>query len=233
MKTLGILGGMGPDATVYMLARIIEQTDARTDQEQLETIVHSNPHIADRTAAILHNGPNPAPEMLRSARLLENAGADTIVIPCMTAHYFISEIQGKIGIPIVHAIEETANFIKRQHTAAATVAIMASSGTISSGLFQKALEERGLGTLVLGEQSQNELVMEAIYGERGIKAGNRDEEVLALLVKAANRLVDSGADVIIAGCTEIPLVLKQEHVTVPLVDPMVVAARTAVDACRS
>jgi aspartate racemase len=233
MKTLGIIGGMGPDATVYMLSKIFEQTDAKTDQQHLETIVHSNPRVADRTAAILHNGPSPAPEMLRSARLLERAGANAIAMPCMTAHYFVDEVQREIGIPFIHAIKATADFLLSNFDTETKVAIMATSGTIASGLFQEALRKRGFDTLIPTEQSQNELVMGAIYGDKGIKAGYRDERVLALLAKAAHELVESGAGVIIAGCTEIPLVLEQEHVSVPLVDPMVVTARAAIDYCRS
>ena len=233
MKILGILGGMGPDATVHMFARVIEQTGAQTDQEHLETIIHSNPHIADRTKALLHSGPSPAPEMLRSAKLLEQAGANVIVIPCMTAHNFVRDFQDEIGIPIIHAIEETANFIKRQHATVSTVGILASSGTVMSGIFQSALSERGFETLAPDERSQDDLVMKAIYGERGIKAGHRDDSVLSLLTKAANKLIDTGAGALIAGCTEIPLVLKQEHVAVPLIDPMVVTAQAAVRYCRS
>ena len=111
-KTIGIMGGMGPAATVDLMSRIISMTDAYSDQEHIPMIVDNDTRIPDRTEAILGRGESPAPEMLASAKRLEAAGADFIVIACHAAHCFVDDIKGKIGIPIIEMPEETAKLLK-------------------------------------------------------------------------------------------------------------------------
>ena len=112
LKTIGILGGMGPASTVDLMNRIISMTDAQSDQEHIPMVVDVNTNIPDRTAAILKRGESPVPEMTASARRLEAAGADFIIIACHAAHYFVPEIKDSISIPILEMPEETAKLLK-------------------------------------------------------------------------------------------------------------------------
>jgi aspartate racemase len=145
LKTIGIMGGMGPAATVDLMSRIISMTDAVTDQEHIPMIVDSNTRIPDRTEAILGKGKSPVPEMLASAQRLEAAGADFIVIACHAAHYFVPEIKDKIGIPILDMPEETAKLLKLKGVNRA--AVLATDGTVRSGIFGAALERLGIQTV--------------------------------------------------------------------------------------
>jgi aspartate racemase len=138
LKTIGILGGMGPAATVDLMNRIISMTDAECDQDHIPMLVDNNTRIPDRTDAILHGGASPVPEMLASAKRLEAAGADFLVIPCHTAHYFIPQIADKIGIPILDMPTETAKLLKIKGVNRASV--LATDGTVQSDLYGAALE---------------------------------------------------------------------------------------------
>ena len=133
LKTIGIMGGMGPAATVDLMSRIISMTDASADQEHIPMIVDSNTRIPDRTEAILGRGESPVPEMLASAKRLEAAGADFIVIACHAAHYYVPEIKDKIGIPVIDMPEETAKLLKMNGVNRA--AVLATDGTVRSGLY--------------------------------------------------------------------------------------------------
>ncbi len=230
---LGILGGMGPEATNFLFSKIIEQTNARTDQDHIEIFVHNNTKIPDRTEAILRDGEDPMREMLRSAKLLESMGADFIAIPCMTAHYYIDGIQKEIRPTIINGIQETGRYIRRKHTNVEKVGILSTTGTAKTGLFQQALKAVGLAYCIPDEDTQEKFVMEAIYGNDGIKAGSKSDRVVSLLSRAAQMLHDSGAQVVITGCTEIPLALKQNHVSIPLIDPMTVITEVAIEFCST
>lgn len=224
-KIVGILGGLGPMATVDLFRRIVEFTPAKTDQEHLRIIIDCNPQIPDRTKAILHGGPDPTPELIATANNLAKAGADFIVIPCNTAHYFLDRVKKEVNIPIVNMIEETAHYLKSNYPDVKCVGLLATSGTIRSNLYQKALEKVGINVLAGDEKK----IMEAIYGEEGIKAGNLGEKPKKLLKEAAQELIARGAQIVIAGCTEISLVLGERDIPVPLVDPLTVLAKTAVE----
>ena len=159
-KTIGIMGGMGPAATVDLMSRIISMTDAYSDQEHIPMIVDNDTRIPDRTEAILGRGESPAPEMLASAKRLEAAGADFIVIACHAAHCFVDDIKGKISIPIIEMPEETAKLLKLNGVNRA--AVLATDGTVQSGLFGHALERMGIQT-VYPDEEQQKLVMSLVY----------------------------------------------------------------------
>lgn len=141
-KTIGIIGGMGPMATVDLMKKVILATDAREDQEHIPILVDNNTNIPDRTAAILGEGEDPLPELLKSADRLTDAGADFLIMGCNTAHYFLPRMMPHLKVPFVNMIEETASFCAREGFK--KVGLLASAGTCKSGIYQRALAEAGV-----------------------------------------------------------------------------------------
>lgn len=217
-EIIGIIGGMGPEATAQFYLRLIAKTPVQADQDHFRVVIDSNPKIPDRTAAILGKGENPVPYIVETAKNLEKMGATIGCLPCITSHYFFDEVQKSVGYPIVHAIKALREAISRQYPDAKCIGILATTGTKNARLYDLHLE--GYQIIYPDDKTQEVKVMEAIYGPEGIKRGNHGPKPLSLLRSAANKLVADGADLIIAGCTEVPLVLKPEHLDVPLIDPM-------------
>jgi aspartate racemase len=226
-KTIGILGGMGPEATTYFYDLIIKLTHAAKDQEHIKTIIYSNPEIPPRTDAILEKGPSPAPLVLEGFQRLKDAGADFIVMPCVTAHYFYSEVKDQIDVPFVSLLDESVKWAKDEVPGLRKAGLVASSGTLESRLFHDVYEQAGIQIIHPEKEEQNQ-VMEAIFSSRGIKAGFTSGFPKETLVNVAKMLVAQGADAIIAGCTEVPLVLNDQDVPVPLIEPLRIAARACI-----
>lgn len=230
-KILGIIGGMGPEATVYMFNRVVATSQVERDQDHIEIFIHNNTCVPDRTDSILHGGPSPLKELVRSARILQGIGANLLIMPCMTSHYYFDEVQRSVSIPIINAIEQTVLSASIEWPKIKRVGLLATTGTIRSGLFQNALKDKGIISLIPAKEFQCDLVMSAIYGPNGVKAGCKTSSPRNKLKDASAHLIDQGAEVIIGGCTEIPLVLRQEDVQVPFLDPMEVLAKVAVVEC--
>ncbi len=226
---IGILGGMGPAATVDLYLKILKATPAETDQDHLRVIIDVNPKVPDRTRAILVGDVDPVPLMLETARNLERAGADFLLIPCNTAHYFYERIQQGISIPVVHMIREAAKTATEQFPTLSKVGLLATTGTVTTGLYQKAFSAYGVTVITPDPWMQEHLVMEAVYGKEGIKAGISDQRPVGKLRDAARSLVDEGAQLIVAGCTEVSLVRQKVEIAVPWLDPPEVLARVAVE----
>ena len=168
-------------------------------------------------------GEDPVPEIVRTCRSLERAGADFLIIACNTAHAFLERIRAQITAPLVDMVGLVTRQIKMDTPGITKVGILATTGSIRSRLFETYLARAGIAALVPSERDQEERVMTAIYGNEGIKAGEK-ELAKTLLVEAANRLRKLGAEAIILGCTEIPLVMDQSDIDTRLYDPMEVAA---------
>lgn len=229
-KIIGILGGMGPDATCVLFDRIIKYTNAKCDNEHIRIIIDNNPKIPDRTGAILGNSVSPVTELVKTATNLQNSGADFIIIPCITSHYFFKEIQREIDVPILNALEITKEHIDKHHGNISKIGVIATSGTIRTNLFQKLLIDKEI--IIPTEEEQREYVMEIIYGKEGVKAGNRAGKVKEYLVEIVERLKNRGAEAIIAGCTEISIVLDQSDIDIPLVDPLTLMAKKSVEIAK-
>lgn len=219
-KVVGIIGGMGPLATVDLMTKIISYTPAMIDQEHLHVIADSNSQIPDRTTAILGQGMDPAPHMVESAKRLENAGADFLIIACNTAHYFYDIVKKSVTIPILHMPLETARFLNENSFQ--KVGLLATDGTIQTKLYQHNCQSLGIEVIEPDFDMQKE-VMEGIYA---IKSGNLAKGDF-FLSAAASALKNSGAEAIIAGCTEIPLVLKSTP-DICVVDPTEILAKAAI-----
>jgi len=226
-RTIGILGGMGPEATALFFELVVRNTLARRDQDHVPVIVCNLPQVPDRTAAILTGGPSPVPALARGLELLRRAGAAFAVVPCISAHFFYPALAARSPLAIVHLIEETAAAVRKVRPRVAKVGLLATTGTVRSRIVHDAFEAAGIGVLTPAPPGQERL-MEAIYGPRGIKAGVTSGPPRTAVLGLARGLVRAGAEAVIAGCTEIPLVLRPGDLTVPLIDPMVIGARVCV-----
>ena len=208
-RTIGILGGMGPAATVDLMARIVAATPAKGDEDHLHLLIDSNPQVANRNLAIAGTGPSPAPVLVAMARGLEAQGAEMLAIACNSAHAWAGDIRTATGIPLVSMIEATAAAIP---SGIRRVGLLAADACLAAGLYQTPFAEAGLDTLVTDDQSG---FMRLVYG---VKAGETGREARARMAGIARGLVDRGAEVIVAACTEVPLLLAAADVTVPLID---------------
>lgn len=230
---LGIVGGVGPAATVDFMAKVVASTPAGKDQDHIKLVVEQNPQIPDRTANLLHDETDPTLALYATCKRLESAGANAIAIPCNTAHAFVERIQAHLRVPIVNMLSETVAHIRERYGAAVTIGLLATSGTIASQVYHQAASRLGLQLIAPGHDYQA-MVMQAIYGERGIKAGFTEGICREQLLVAAEHLCDLGAEVLILGCTELPLVLAHCEAfalnghRVVLVDPTTLLARRCV-----
>jgi aspartate racemase len=226
-KTIGILGGMGPEATLDCFAKIIKNTPAKKDQEHLRVIIDSNPKIPDRPAAIIGKGESPVPALIQGCRCLQLAGADFIIIPCVTAHFFLEEIRQGVRLPILSILDVVTENIVREYPQVTIVGLLAITTTINSGLFQKRLAADNIQTLVPDETGQS-TVMAAVADIKKTQPTRSRAKITADLIATAEDLVSRGARGIVAGCTEIPLALKPEHLAVPYFDALTILARAAI-----
>lgn len=211
-KTIGILGGMGPAATVDLFDKLVRATNAPTDQDHLRLLIDNNPRIPNRNEAIAGRGPSPVPALIAGAQGLEREGADFILISCNTAHFFAPDIQAAISIPILNMIDAVVDAAKARVVKRAGV--MAGTGCIEARLYQDALSAAGIDPVTHNADEQARM-MALIYR---IKGGDLSEASRAEARALADVLIAQGAEAIIAGCTEAPLVLFQSDLSVPLLN---------------
>lgn len=224
-KTVGVMGGMGPDATVDFMSRVIALTDAACDQDHVHMIVDQDPTIPNRQLAIASANDDVTPRLGIMARRLEAAGADFLVLVCNTAHVFLDEVRSTTTIPFVDIIEESVAEIERLCPEARSVGIMATDACLTSGIYQRVLENCGRRAVITNE-SQTRQLMDLI---NAVKAGDQDAAVRQGMRTIASALVEEGAAVLIAGCTEIPLVFGAADSPVPVIESTNVLARRTVE----
>ena len=224
MKKLGIIGGLGPMATAYFMRRIIEMTDAATDQDNIEMVIYNSPSIPDRTGYILDNTKeSPLPKIIDLANRLELQDVDYIAIPCITAHYFHQQISKSVDVPVSNGIREAADYLSEHGIK--KVGIMATDGTVSTRLFDSVFMDYGI-QCVYPDREYQKLVMSIIYDE--VKAGKPVSMKEFELVK--NQLLASGAEVVILGCTELSIAKRDNHIE-GVLDIIDVLARDCVMKC--
>jgi aspartate racemase len=222
MKTIGIIGGMGPQATCDLAEKIIGLTKANSDQENIPMKIDINTRIPDRTAAILTGGADPRPELIKSAIFLERGGADFLIIACNTAHYFVPDIQSTVKIPIVSMIEETAKEAKNRGLK--KVALLATDGTIQSGIYAREFAKQGVEMLVPTEKDQKQ-VMRVIYD--GVKKNDYTIDISGFLALLEN-LKKEKAEVFVLACTELPLAFERFKIPEKILDATEVLAQVSV-----
>lgn len=214
-KVLGVLGGMGPAATVAFLEQVQDLTPASGDADHIRVIADINPRVPNRNTAPEAAGR----ELARMAAALRDAGAEVLAMPCNTAHAHAAAITGASDLPLIHMIEETAR--------AAREAGARRPGVLGTGAGRMLHAER-LDAVLLDAPDQAAFM--DLIGR--IKAGDTGEAVRTGMARLARRLVDQGADAVVAGCTEVPLVLGPADLDTPLIDTSRVLAAACVRACR-
>ena len=229
-KTLGILGGVGPLASVRFSEMMINMTDAKTDQEHIPLLMFNDNTIPDRTSFILgRSNIDPVPKMISGIKKLVDFGSDYIVITCNTAHYFYDQLQASTSVPIVNMIEEAVTAAILKKPGVKKIGVLATDGTIESGVYAKVIEERGLSCVVPSKNSQS-VVMDIIYNQ--VKAG-KDVDVHGFL-KIIDELRHLGCDVIILGCTELSVINSDNNLTLhsgDIVDAMEALAQKCITLC--
>lgn len=220
--TVGIIGGMGPMATCDLFRKIIENTKAERDQDHIHVVIDSNTNIPDRTEAILRGGPSPVGEIVKSARFLETMHPDVLLLPCNTSHYYYDEIVSQIHTPLLHMPHLTVEYLKRKRYR--RVGLLATEGTIKSGVYTRLLEEAKIAAVVPSDEEQKEVTC-LIYD--GIKANNADFDT-ANVKRVLARMRDAGAETMLLGCTELSVAFQVFDLGSDYVDPQTVVAREAV-----
>lgn len=223
---IGVLGGMGPAATCLFYEMITEKTEAYKDQDHINMIIYSDASMPDRTEAILgkHVG-DVADKMLEDIKVLENAGCNAVFVTCNTAHFFLDMLSGKIEIPVVHMIEETVKTIK-DNGMGRKVAVLATEGTIKTGLYQRRLEESDIQAYIPEKEIQD-MITEQIY-DRIKKGLPGDVEVWKTI---SERLNEQNVSAAIMGCTELSVIKKQCDLPDMFVDPLEILAERAIVFC--
>lgn len=224
-QVLGVIGGLGPLATAHFLELVVEMTHAPREQDNLDMIVYNFPSIPDRTGYILgSNLRSPLPGLLGVARDLSRQGVAQIAIPCVTAHYFYDALQNAVPTPIINDVMETARYLKDQGVARA--GIMATDGTILSGLFANALKEQGIQPVTPTPERQAD-VMHLIY--QNVKAGKAPE--MDRFGAVREELRQNGAEAIILGCTELSVIKRDQDIGHGFLDSMDILAQQSILRC--
>lgn len=224
LKTLGVLGGLGPQATDFFYNGIIEHTDASCDQEHIDMIILSHATTPDRTKAIMTGDDGPLIDsLIRDVRMLEAGGAANIAIPCNTSHYFYDRMQDAVNIPIIHMVRESVRYARYKHKDVKKIGIMGTDGTISTGIYDRECELAGVTPVHPGKQRQKD-VMHIIYDE--IKAGERGSR--HLFNGVVDELVSAGCEVVILACTELSVYKRFHNVPECCLDAMDVLIRESI-----
>lgn len=227
MQTLGIIGGMGPAATVMMFQELVERTCAARDQEHLDILIYNHASIPDRTEAIASGHAEELIRCLRAdAQMLERCGAGVIAIPCNTSHRFYDDIQSAVSIPVLNMIGETVARLRRDHPSVQKVGILATDGTVNTGLYHKACAEAGIDCITPPPEVQR-IVMRIIYEQ--IKAGEsgnlEDFELIDRFLKK------EGCEAAILACTELSVFRSRHELSRFYVDAMTALIDASILAC--
>ncbi|MDY5842461.1 aspartate/glutamate racemase family protein [Peptoniphilaceae bacterium SGI.137] len=223
MKTIGIIGGLGPLATADLFQKIIENTPAERDQDHIPVLIYNNPQVPDRTAAILRGGESPVREIIRTGYVLEQMGADFLCLPCNTSFYYYDRIQSELSIPLLNLIDLTAEEI--QHLRLQKVSVLGTEGTLRTGLYQKKIEEKGVALTVPTEELMAQLQY-AIY--EIVKKKRFDLPIQGLRDALTAICENEKPDAFVLACTELPILFEKYHLPFPILDPTEILAREAV-----
>ncbi|MCW8327261.1 amino acid racemase [Photobacterium sp. SDRW27] len=207
-RKLGILGGMGPLATVEFMQKIISRTPAHNDQQHIPMLVSNNPQIPDRTAYLISNGKDPFPALKQGMEQLQQAGAECIVMPCNTAHYWYPRLTGCCKVHTISIIDSVVNEAKHRHYR--TVGVLATTATMMAGMYKTKLAQQQIEAIETTE-SEQQAVMNGIYA---VKAGDveRGKQLMKPVFEA---MLNRGAEAVIFGCTEIPVALAEQTLEQP------------------
>ncbi len=221
-KTVGILGGMGPAATIDLFQKIVSLTDARGDAEHIHILIDNEPRVPDRTAALLRGGESPLPTLCQMAKRLEAMGADLLAVSCNTSHFFYQDIADAVSVPVVNMIDETAKAVFS--LGVSDVIVLATDGTVNMKLYDRYMEKYGITVHGMSTVGQS-LVMKMIYDYVKGAASDFPKE------QFVSELIACGADKypIVLGCTELPIAFERLGINgFRLIDPATVLARSLI-----
>ncbi len=221
-KIIGVIGGLGPAATLDFCERVLRNTPAQSEQDHIHCLVDNNPKVPNRNNAIAGEGPSPAPYFTESAKRLAQAGADFIVMPCNTAHAFSAAITDAVSTPFVSIIDETCTQLQQHQVN--SVGLLAADGCLQAGLYQAKLAQLGFTVQLLSDVQQAQF-MQTIYA---IKTKGVNQVAKQQMQTYAQQLIDQGAQLMVAGCTEVPLVLQADDLSVPLLETTEILAQQCV-----
>ncbi|UFJ39017.1 amino acid racemase [Brevibacillus humidisoli] len=222
-KVIGVLGGMGPMATLDMVKKIIENTPVQQEHDHLRMLIYNNPKIPSRIDALKPGHESPVPEMIRTAITLEQAGADFIVIPCHSAHYWLDEISASISIPIYSIIECTVEHIITQTKGRSEqILLLATETTIRSGLYQRAFEKTSV-QLIIPDIDQQTLVNQIIH-----EVKTKHRPTLSTIESVREMIAGYQITNVLGGCTEIPLLFPPFEKEFTFIDPTLLLAKKTV-----
>jgi aspartate racemase len=219
-RLIGILGGMGPAATIDLQQKILAATSAQCDQDHAPTLVWNVPQMPDRLAAIRGEGPSPLPQLIHAARILEQAGANVIAMPCNTAHYWADDLAAALTIPLLHIADAVLDDLPESTR---RIALLSTPATVQAGFYQRRFDSRGIETLLPSATEAGQLM--AAIG--AVKAGRMDE-ARAPFLAVASALRAHGADTLLLACTELPLISPGTAIEAQCVDPTAALARACI-----
>jgi aspartate racemase len=223
-KTLGVLGGMGPLATVYFFEKVVLNTDANCDQEHIHIIIENNTNIPDRTSYLLGKGDDPVPELIRTAKNLEKLGAEYLAMPCNTAHYFYDDIVREVNIPFLNMIEETLKYIKEKYKEEKKIGLLATDGTRKMGVYDRYFKGSGI-ELIAPEGKYQKNIMDFIYR---IKSDLRAAKIDGFN-ETVQFLKNQGVNVFVLGCTELSSAYYHFNIKGSFIDPMEILAKKCIN----
>lgn len=223
-KSLGVIGGMGPEATSYYYENVIAHTKASCDQEHIDMVILSHAAMPDRTEAIISgNGRELINMLCNDARTLESLGVSNIAITCNTSHYFYDQIQRAVKVPVINMIQESVSYAVRDFEGVKRVGIMATDGTINSKIYYRACRKAGVTPVKLSEDRQKD-VMSLIYDD--IKAGKPGDR--RKFDRVVSEFMRKGCDVVILACTELSVFKGKHDVPSICLDAMDVLVRESI-----
>lgn len=214
-EVIGVVGGMGSYASVYVLHKLLDLSDKHKDQDFPEVVIHNNTKIPDRTNHILLEQESPIMELNRSVRMLEKMGATSIIIGCITAHYYIDYLQKENqNVKIINIIEYAVDYIENECKDIEKIGVICTRGLAKVGIWQSAFNKTGKEIIYLSEVDQTECFDNAIYGvegQNGIKAGDFSESNRERILNGVEKLKKNGAEVVLGSCSELGLVTSTSH----------------------
>lgn len=225
-KTIGILGGMGPLATVDIFHKIVSLTDANIDQDHIHIIIDNNPGIPDRLNFIFRDGESPEKALIQSAIKLECMGADVLIMPCNTAHYFYDAIKKYIGIDFINMVDETAKEIRATLPSCKRIGLLASKGTYSTGVYDKIFAPYDIEVIKPDSEGRQDLAELILAVKRGQTTYD-----LTNIYKVLDQLKKKNAEMMVLGCTELPIAFKVFNIQEKYIDSTTVLACSAIKYC--
>lgn len=228
MKKIGILSGMGTRAGIMFTDKMISLANATCDQEFPEFILHNNSAVPDRTEAILNNGASPLEELSRSLRLFHENEVDMVVSTCITSYYFLNQLENAPRLKVIAPFNAVLDKVKKHYPGVSKIGLLASSGTITTKLFHDLFAEHGYEIITLSEDKQHSF-MQSIYMPNGLKSAQISGEAMTLFHSVLQDMIMHPVDLIIGGCSEVQIGLKDARLQVPYIDAMDILAEEVIN----